>query len=100
VTPALNQNNRRLSGKLAVIAVGMFGFGFALVPFYNQICAALGVNQLIERDAYEKNTQVDTSRTVTVGCSRWSTQTKTRPKLSCGTNSAHICSNATDTEGG
>ena len=27
----------------------MFGFGFALVPFYNQICAALGVGSLVEK---------------------------------------------------
>ena len=32
--------NQRLFGKLALIAVGMFGFGYALVPFYYQICAA------------------------------------------------------------
>jgi cytochrome c oxidase assembly protein Cox11 len=29
-----DQANRRLLGKLTVIAVAMFGFGFALVPFY------------------------------------------------------------------
>src|SRR5258705_11425043 len=57
--------NRRLSTKLAVIALGMFGFGFALVPFYNQICAALGVNSLTQRDTVS-NTQVDASRTVTI----------------------------------
>jgi cytochrome c oxidase assembly protein subunit 11 len=57
--------NRRLSRRLAVVAVGMFGFGFALVPFYNQICAALGVNSLVERSEVA-NTQVDTSRTVTI----------------------------------
>ncbi len=38
----LKQENRRLSRRLAIVAVGMFGFAFALVPFYNQICAALG----------------------------------------------------------
>jgi cytochrome c oxidase assembly protein subunit 11 len=43
----------------------MFGFGFALVPFYNQICAALGVNNIGEPAAVE-NTQVDLSRTVTI----------------------------------
>jgi cytochrome c oxidase assembly protein subunit 11 len=59
------KENRRLSTRLAIVAVGMFGFGFALVPFYNQICAALGVNSLVER-AEVANTQVDTSRTVTV----------------------------------
>ena len=44
----------------------MFGFGFALVPFYNQICAALGVNSLVERSDLPTNTQVDASRTVTI----------------------------------
>jgi cytochrome c oxidase assembly protein subunit 11 len=60
------QDNRRLSRKLAVVAIGMFGFGFALVPFYNQICAALGVGSLVERSELPKNTQVDTSRSVTI----------------------------------
>jgi cytochrome c oxidase assembly protein subunit 11 len=62
----LKQDNRRLSRKLAVVALGMFGFGFALVPFYNQICAALGVNAMVERDELEKNTQVDATRTITI----------------------------------
>ena len=57
--------NRRLSRRLAIVAAGMFGFAFALVPFYNQICAALGVNSLVERDTVV-NTQVDSSRTITV----------------------------------
>ena len=59
------QENRRLSRKLAVVAVGMFGFAFALVPFYNQICAALGINSIEKPDAVV-NTQVDRSRTVTI----------------------------------
>jgi cytochrome c oxidase assembly protein subunit 11 len=59
------RQNRRLSTKLAVVAVGMFGFGFALVPFYNQICAALGVNSL-EKPGEIANTQVDYSRTVQI----------------------------------
>jgi cytochrome c oxidase assembly protein subunit 11 len=58
------KENRRLSTRLAIVAVGMFGFGFALVPFYNQICAALGINSLQQPDVV--NTQVDRSRTVTV----------------------------------
>jgi len=45
--------------------LAMFGFGFALVPFYNQICAALGINS-IEQPETVVNTQVDTSRTVTI----------------------------------
>jgi cytochrome c oxidase assembly protein subunit 11 len=61
----LKQENRTLSRKLAVVALAMFGFAFALVPFYNQICAALGVNN-IEQAAEVVNTQVDTSRTITI----------------------------------
>ena len=57
--------NKRLSRRLAFVAIGMFGFAFALVPFYTQICAALGINN-IDRPTEAVNTQVDTSRTVTI----------------------------------
>ena len=57
--------NRKLSRRLAIVALGMFGFAFAMVPFYNQICAALGINSL-DQPAAVVNTQVDTSRTVTI----------------------------------
>jgi cytochrome c oxidase assembly protein subunit 11 len=63
---SLREENRRLSRRLAVVAVGMFGFGFALVPFYNQICAALGVNSVVEKDDVPANTQIDTTRTITI----------------------------------
>ena len=33
-------------GKLVVVTVLMFGFGYALVPIYRTICEALGVNVL------------------------------------------------------
>jgi cytochrome c oxidase assembly protein subunit 11 len=62
----LKQQNRKLSTRLAIVALGMFGFGFALVPFYSQICAALGVNSLVERSELPKNSQVDATRTVTI----------------------------------
>jgi len=65
VTPELKKENRRLSTKLAIVALGMFGFGFALVPFYNQICAAIGINNFIQPDVVA-NTQVDLTRTVTI----------------------------------
>jgi cytochrome c oxidase assembly protein subunit 11 len=57
--------NRRLSRRLTIVAIGMFGFAFALVPFYNQICVALGINNL-DQPSVVTNTQVDTSRTVTI----------------------------------
>lgn len=57
--------NRRMLKKLAIVAVGMFGFGFALVPFYNAVCAATGINKGGEQEL-AKNTQVDTSRMIRV----------------------------------
>ena len=71
---ALRGDNARLLAKLAVVAAAMFAFGYALVPMYRTICAALGVNVLsiAERagpgnsTATAANTQVDASRTVTV----------------------------------
>ena len=61
---ALESRNRKLMGKLLVIALGMLGFGFALVPMYRQICEAIGITQT--RVVAAANTQVDTSRSVTV----------------------------------
>ena len=63
---SVKTENRRLSRRLAIVALGMFGFAFALVPFYNQICAALGVNSLVERNEVPLNGQIDTSRLVTI----------------------------------
>ena len=62
----LPEQNRKLFAKLALVAAGMFGFGYALVPFYYQICAAWGVYSLGEVRAEPVNTQVDTARVVTV----------------------------------
>jgi len=55
--------NRRMLVKLVVVAVGMFGFGFALVPFYKVICEVTGINNLVKREA-PVNTQVDYGRIV------------------------------------
>ena len=60
--PARAGENRRLRLRLAVVALAMFGFGYALVPFYEAICAALGVNEFIKADTVQANTQVDGSR--------------------------------------
>lgn len=71
---ALRKENLKMTGKLAVIALGMFAFGYALVPIYRAICEVTGINVLAlsERQvpgksaALPANTQVDTSRTITV----------------------------------
>lgn len=57
--------NRRLLWKLVTVACLMFGFGFALVPFYEQICAATGINNVFSTSSVT-NTQVDSARTLTV----------------------------------
>jgi cytochrome c oxidase assembly protein subunit 11 len=62
----IERQNRLLSRKLALVAAAMFGFGFALVPFYNQICAALGVNSIEERAEAPANSQIDFSRSIVI----------------------------------
>ena len=58
--------NRTLLVKLLVIALGMFGFGFALAPFYTKLCSAIGLNQIQSADELPGNGQVDRSRVVTM----------------------------------
>ncbi len=70
----LSVDNRRMLGKLLVVTLAMFGFGYALVPMYRTICEALGINVLSLSEqrvqtwsgARPVNTQVDTTRLVTV----------------------------------
>ncbi len=69
----LRSHNVRMMGKLVVVAAGMFGFGYALVPLYQQICEALGINILAVGEKQvpggsraPANTQVDRTRTITV----------------------------------
>ena len=61
--------NTRMLGKLVVISVMMFGFGYALVPLYKKICELTGINVLSAKDGLTEsvgNTQVDRTRLVTV----------------------------------
>jgi len=57
--------NAKTLTKLIVVTLGMFGFGFALVPFYYKICEVTGINSGAEQSLV-KNTQVDSSRWVTL----------------------------------
>ncbi|MDY0962960.1 cytochrome c oxidase assembly protein [Massilia sp. CFBP9026] len=61
--------NRTMLGKLVVVAIGMFGFGYALIPVYRQVCEVLGINVLTQKGEFvaaPTNTQVDKSRTITI----------------------------------
>lgn len=70
----LPAGNRHMGRKLFVVAVLMFGFGYALVPMYRAICNALGINVLSIAELRAPgassgepvNGQVDKSRTITV----------------------------------
>jgi cytochrome c oxidase assembly protein subunit 11 len=70
----LKRENFRMLGKLSVIVLGMFGFGYALVPLYIAICEMTGINVLALSDklipgassSQAANSQVDRSRLITV----------------------------------
>ncbi|KAB7624435.1 cytochrome c oxidase assembly protein [Alkalilimnicola sp. S0819] len=62
VTP----ENRRTLRKLALVAVLMFGFGFALVPLYDIFCEVTGFGGRAVQTGTGKMVQVDTDRLVTV----------------------------------
>ena len=63
-------DNRTTLRKLAVVAVLMFGFGWALIPLYRAICEITGINLVTREDPgvaqRAKNTQIDTSRSIVV----------------------------------
>ena len=70
----IKRENFRMLGKLGVIVLAMFGFGYALVPIYKAICEMTGINVLALGDRQipgatpkmPANTQVDLTRSITV----------------------------------
>jgi cytochrome c oxidase assembly protein subunit 11 len=69
--------NTLMLKKLGVVALAMFGFGYALVPMYRAICEFTGVNILAlgesdtpagkeAKNRVGANTQIDFGRTITV----------------------------------
>lgn len=69
--------NKRVVGVSSLVVLGMFGFGFALIPLYDVFCDALGINgsyQTIEDGTYDAKAEaeralkngVDESRTITM----------------------------------
>ena len=57
--------NRRLILRLLMLVVVMFGFGFALVPIYDVMCQAFGINGKTA-GAYDGAQMVDEARQVRV----------------------------------
>lgn len=68
------RDNQKMMGKLLMVTILMFGFGYALVPFYEKICELTGINVLTSKEKlnyeearrFAQNTQVDKSRLVSV----------------------------------
>jgi len=68
------QENSNMVGKLAIIVLAMFAFGYALVPLYKAICEMTGINILAlgeknitgAKSVVPANTQIDKTRLITV----------------------------------
>lgn len=63
------KGHKKLVLSLVVLVIGMFGFGFALVPIYNSLCQTLGINgktnkQAVAYDASQAH--IDKARWITV----------------------------------
>lgn len=61
-----NSSNKKLVKWLGVFVIGMFGFGYALVPMYNVLCKSLGINGKTSNETASNSNSIDTSRTITV----------------------------------
>ena len=60
--------HRRLLMLLTLLTLGMFGFGFALVPIYNSLCKTLGINGkvVLAKEDDEHLRPVDKARDIEV----------------------------------
>lgn len=61
-----SDRQKRSFWSLVAMAVGMFGFAFALVPLYNVFCDITGINGKTADTPTAASERVDTSRQVTV----------------------------------
>lgn len=62
-----NNSNSRVIARLMFVVIGMFGFGFAMVPLYDVFCDITGINgKTGDKVMLAENLQVDTSRVIEV----------------------------------
>ena len=67
MTETVEKKNSKLAIKLVAIAIGMFGFGYALVPIYDVFCDLTGINGKTDTVAASNvKYEVDKGREVTV----------------------------------
>lgn len=67
IKPNRSDDNKKLAIKLVWVVVGASLFAYALVPLYNVLCSATGLNGKTDNKAYTSTVaKVDNSRVVTV----------------------------------
>ncbi|NOT10954.1 MAG: cytochrome c oxidase assembly protein [Methylococcaceae bacterium] len=54
MTDSVNKKNTKLVRALFVVAAGMFGFGYALVPLYDVLCDITGLNGKFKGEVAEE----------------------------------------------
>lgn len=65
--PNSSDANTKVIKKLVVVVIGMFGFGFALVPLYDILCEVTGLNGKTNTIAASTdNISVNKSRTINI----------------------------------
>lgn len=64
----MNQNAKRTTIRLFIVTIAMFGFGYAMVPFYSVICKYTGLNGKTGALTSEQagHLAVDNNRKITV----------------------------------
>ncbi len=64
---SVEQKNTKIVGKLVLIVLAMFGFGFALVPLYDVFCDAFGILGKTDTEAVaEVKYEVNLNRELTI----------------------------------
>ncbi|MGR8980391.1 MAG: cytochrome c oxidase assembly protein [Gammaproteobacteria bacterium] len=70
MTVDAKNSNAKLARTLIIVAVAMFGFGYALVPLYDVLCKVTGLNGKVETKAVNESEKAgfkaDTTREITV----------------------------------
>lgn len=60
------RSNKKLVFWLFCLVIGMFLFGYALVPLYNILCNVLNINGKTNSSSIKNTTLIDKSRSITV----------------------------------
>ena len=66
ISNSLKNKNRRLSIKIGIGVVCMFGFAYLMVPLYSLVCKQTGINGKVYQAKVDPNLRIDYSREVSV----------------------------------